>query len=179
MFDCYPVIITGDRTQAGDRQLGDPITLPTSLSRMGNFSLLREKRRRAASGHCGINSDSAQQIIDHAVTGNDSPTTSHWPYRIGMSYAIYAYHRLNRGGLAARNWLSSGRKSEGWAAPKTGTQPPPQSEDFDGGGREVIRQSESWATRLWGIASHPMTQWAKVSSAQKLWGSGLHQRHGI
>ena len=67
----------------------------------------------------GANSDSAQQIVTPAATGNEPLPETHLTYRARMNYAIKTYQALRRGGLNARNWLRLECKSEGRAAPTT------------------------------------------------------------
>ena len=115
----YPVATTDGRTRVGCRQIAPPPTQPTSLSRSDNFAQLREERRRRPDEPCGINSDSAQQIVAPSVTGNEPLPETRCAYSIMMNYAIKTYQSPKRGGLTARNWLRLGCKSEGWAAPPT------------------------------------------------------------
>ena len=117
--DYYPVVTTDGRTRVGGRQLAPPITHPTSLSRSDNSSQLRAERRRRPNEPWGTNSDSAQQIVAHAVTGNEPLPETHRAYIIMMNYAVKTYQLLKRGGLNARNWLRHECKSGGWVVPST------------------------------------------------------------
>ena len=46
LFDFYPAMLKEERTRVGGRKLAPPVTLPTSLSWVGNFIQMREERRR-------------------------------------------------------------------------------------------------------------------------------------
>lgn len=86
LFGYYHVIMTGDRTREGGRKMAPGITIPTALSRSGNFRHLREQRRRIPEEPWATNSDSAQnQIIDRAVTGNEPIPTENRAYRTMMN----------------------------------------------------------------------------------------------
>ena len=56
LFEYRPAILTEARARVVGRQLEPPVTLPTSLHWIGNFTQLREERRRRPDSPCGINS---------------------------------------------------------------------------------------------------------------------------